>query len=281
MQFSLARQCFIREICQSDEQICLERAALYIAQEEDPTLDVEEYLNALDVMAEEVQARLPKEFYPLRIIQTINRYLYDDLGFAANRSDYYDPRNSYLHQVIDRRLGIPITLSLIYLALAKRIDFPMVGIGFPGHFLIRPVVGEMDLYVDAFNQGEVLFKEDCAELLGQGDNPKFTVDATWFAPVSNRQFLSRMLSNLKTNYINAGNNQRSLAAIERILLLFPDTPTELRDRGIIYYQMNRWVEARQDLERYLAAKPSTQDRGLILQLLARLDRGDRRDGRPY
>ncbi|MBD2327718.1 transglutaminase-like domain-containing protein [Alkalinema sp. FACHB-956] len=280
MQFSLARQCFIREICQPEAQICLERAALYIAQEEDPTLNVEEYLYTLDRMAEAVQVRLPDTWYPLKVIQTINQYLYDDLGFSGNQSDYYDPRNSYLNQVIDRRLGIPITLSLVYLAIAKRIHFPMVGIGFPGHFLIRPVVGEMDLYVDAFNRGEVLFKDDCAVLLGQAENPNFRVDPNWLTPVSNRQFLARMLVNLKATYINSGNNHKSLAAIDRILLLFPDTPTELRDRGIIYYQMNRWVEARQDLEQYLTVKPTTQDRKLILQLLAKLDRGDRWDYRP-
>ncbi len=145
MDFSIARKYFYQEIHQPEEQISLEKAALYMALEEYPDLDVEAYLNALDTMAAEVEERLPREPYPLRILQTINRYLYDDLGFTGNTNDYYDPRNSFLNMVIDRRMGIPITLSLVYLAIARRIDFPMVGVGMPGHFLIRPDVEEMEI----------------------------------------------------------------------------------------------------------------------------------------
>jgi regulator of sirC expression with transglutaminase-like and TPR domain len=138
MNRSLARQLFQREVQQPDEQIHLERAALYMAQEEYPELEVEAYLNALETMAAEVEERLPIEFYPLKIIQTINRYLYDDLGFVGNTTDYYDPRNSFLNEVIDRRTGIPITLSLVYLAIARRIGLPMVGHQYAGAFFDSP-----------------------------------------------------------------------------------------------------------------------------------------------
>ena len=160
MDFSLARQHFYQEVQQPDEQINLERAALYIAQEEYPDLDVDEYLNALDMMADDVREQLPIESYPLKILKTINHYLYGNLGFAGNTENYYDPRNSFLNDVIDRRTGIPITLSLVYLAIAQRLDFPMVGIGMPGHFLIRPIQEDMDIFVDAFSQGEILFPPD-------------------------------------------------------------------------------------------------------------------------
>ena len=272
MQLSLARRCFIREIRQSDEAINLERAALYLALEEHPTLDVDVTLEQLDRMAAVVLERLPESRYPLRVIAVINQYLYEELGFAGNRQDYYDPQNSHLNQVLDRRLGIPITLALVYLAIAKRIDFPMMGIGMPGHFLIRPVVEEMDVYVDAFNGGEVLFRQDCAALLQKLYQEPVTLRSEFLQPISNRQFLARMLGNLKGIAINQNNIQSALAAVERILLLFPEASGELRDRGILYFQLRRWSEARQDLEGYLATMPPPGDRSLVQDMLQQISR---------
>ncbi|MBL1174685.1 SirB1 family protein [Pantanalinema sp. GBBB05] len=267
MDFPLGRQFFYQEVHQPDEQICLEKAAFYLALEEYPALDVDEYLTAIDTMAMEVLERLPAEPYPLKTIQTINHYLYDDLGYRGNTDDYYDPRNSFLNDVIDRRTGIPITLSLLYLAIARRIDFPMVGIGMPGHFLIRPTVQEMEVFVDPFNQGEVLFLEDCQERLNQVFRQTVELRPAFFQPVGSRQFLVRMLTNLKMIYVNQGNLSKALAAIERILLLMPQAPIELRDRGILYYRLNRLTEARQDLEDYLALMPTADDAAVIRELL--------------
>jgi regulator of sirC expression with transglutaminase-like and TPR domain len=265
-----ARQLFEEEINHLDQQIDLAKAALYIAQEEEPDLDPNEYLNILDRIAIEVQNRLPTQLYPLRIIQTINNYLYHDLEFSGNTADYYDPRNSFINHVIDRRTGIPITLSLVYLEIAKRINFPMIGIGMPGHFLIRPDFEDAGIYVDAFNQGEILFPEDCQNLLLQIYGQPVEIEPTFLAPVSRRQFLGRMLSNLKAIYLNQGDRIRALAAIERILLLFPEAISERRDRGIIYYQIGRWQESRQDLEMYLNNFPRAQDAAIIRRLLERI-----------
>jgi regulator of sirC expression with transglutaminase-like and TPR domain len=270
MDFPRSRQLFYQAIHQPEEQIDLARAALYLAQEEYPELDVEEYLNALDTMAAEIQERLPKEQYPLRIIQGINQYLYDDLGFAGNTTDYYDPRNSFLNDVIDRRTGIPITLSLVYLEVAKRIDFPMVGINMPGHFLIRPNFQEMEVYVDAFHRGEILFPADCQERLTQIYGRPVELNPTFLETVSPRQFLARMLTNLKMIYLNQTQLSKALAASDRLLLLFPDSPMELRDRGLLYYHLDRWPEACQDLESYLASSPTAEDAVVIRQLLTRM-----------
>ncbi|MEB3293897.1 MAG: transglutaminase-like domain-containing protein [Synechococcales bacterium] len=273
LRLSLPRQRFIEAVRQPDDQIDLERAALYMAQEEYPDLDVEDYINALDVMAEELRERLPQTLYPLKVIQTINRYLYDDLQFAGNSLDYYDPRNSYLNQVIDRRVGIPITLALVYLAIARRVDFPMVGVGMPGHFLIRPIADEMEVFVDPFNSGETLFRQDCEALLQQVYQQPVPLRSEFLDAVSHRQFLLRMLGNLKAIHLNRGDMHNALAAIERILILYPEAIGELRDRGILYFQMQRWTEARQDLEQYLDQTPSAQDRSMIQQLLSRIDQG--------
>jgi regulator of sirC expression with transglutaminase-like and TPR domain len=273
LRLSLPRQRFIQAVRQPDDQIDLERAALYMAQEEYPDLDVEEYVNALDTMADELKQQLPQSLYPLKIIQGMNRYLYQDLNFAGNSLDYYDPRNSYLNQVIDRRTGIPITLSLVYLAIARRVGLPMVGVGLPGHFLIRPIADEMDVFVDPFNSGEVLFREDCEALLQQVYHQPVPLRPEFLVPVTSRQFLMRMLGNLKAIHLNRGDMHNALAAIERMLILYPEAVGELRDRGILYFQMQRWFEARQDLESYLDHMPSAQDRSMIQELLQRIQQG--------
>lgn len=270
MNFSSARQYFYQEIHQSDEHIDLAKAALYIAQEEYPDLDPEEYLNALDTMASEVQERLPESRYPLRMITSLNQYFYDDLGFAGNKTDYYDPRNSFLNDVIDRRLGIPITMALVYLEVAHRIDFPMVGIGMPGHFLIRPDIPDVEIFVDAFNRGEVMFAQDCQERLVQMFQQPVSLKPEFLAPVSKRQFLARMLTNLKYIYLKQQELEKTLAAVERILLLFPDVSLEVRDRGLLYYQLGHYPQAAKDLQSYLAKVPDAEDAVVIRRLLAEI-----------
>lgn len=263
---------FYREINQPDTQIDLAKAALYIAQEEYPNLDIATYLNALDVMATEVEERLPVERYPLRIIQSLNQYLYDELGFTGNTSDYYDPRNSFLNEVIDRRSGIPITLSLVYLEVARRLDFPMVGIGMPGHFLIRPDFQDVGIFVDAFNRGEILFESDCEERLAQIYGHPVQLQPSFTKAVSPRQLLTRMLTNLKLIYLNRQDLPKALAVVERILLLFPDAVMERRDRGLLYYQLGYPSKASQDLEVYLAVLPNADDAYVIRRLIEQLSR---------
>jgi regulator of sirC expression with transglutaminase-like and TPR domain len=272
MNFSSARQYFDQEIQQPDERIDLAKAALYIAQEEYPNIDAEEYLNAFDTMALELEERLPSQRYPLRVIQSINQYLYDDLGFAGNVEDYYDPRNSYLNDVIERRLGIPITLALVYLEVARRIDFPMVGVGMPGHFLIRPDIPDTEIFIDTFNGGEIMFPQDCQERLTQFYQQPVQLQPEFLATVSKRQILARMLANLKYIYLNQQELEKALAAVERILLLFPGAAIEVRDRGLLCYELGLSDQAANDLETYLAKAPHAQDAAAIRQILTLLGR---------
>jgi regulator of sirC expression with transglutaminase-like and TPR domain len=269
MQFSQTRLYFC-QLLHQDAPFSLAEAALYIALEEYPELEVQSYLQRLDTMAAEVSQQLPSEPYPLKTLQAINHYLFETLGFQGNEQDYYDPRNSFLNEVLDRRTGIPITLSLVYLEIAHRLGFPMTGVNFPGHFLIRPEQEGMELWVDPFNQGEILFPEDCKDRLKTIYQQPVELRPEFFEAIAPRQFLVRMLNNLKHIYLNQGDLLRCLAACERILLVDPDTVMEKRDRGVLYYQLGRWVEARQDLEDYLAQIPQAQDRPLIFQLLDRI-----------
>jgi regulator of sirC expression with transglutaminase-like and TPR domain len=202
---------FLAEIDKNDREIDLSKAALYIAQIEYPNLDIDRYLSILQTMGREVAQKLPETQYPLKTIEIINQYLYTELQFRGNDRDYYHPSNSLLNDVIDRRTGIPITLALIYLDIAKSIGFPMVGIGMPGHFIIRPNFEDAGIFVDVFDRGEILFVEDCRQkLMGiyQQDIPFLSPEI--LQPISNRQFLLRMLNNLQVSYLNLPDFNRAL-----------------------------------------------------------------------
>ena len=267
MNINLGWQNFEQEVDRVDDQINLARASLFYARAEYSNLDVDKYISILDSMAEEINRRLPEEHYPLKIIKAINNYLFTELGYRGNNQSYYDPCNSFLNDVIDRRTGIPITLSVIYLEIAKRIDFSMVGVGMPGHFLVRPNFEESGIFVDTFNQGEIMFKQDCLNKLKKLYQKPIKLEKSFFAPVNNRQILLRMLTNLK--YIYLGNKQlsKALNIISGILMLYPDSPQELRDRGLVYYQLDKPEEAYQDLECYLAILPNAEDAMVIRKLL--------------
>lgn len=269
MQFSTSRQ-YLCQLLRQESPFSLAEAALYIALEEYPSLEISAYLQRLDTMADEVSQHLPSNPYPLKVLQAINRYLFEDLGFKGNEQDYYDPRNSFLNEVLDRRTGIPITLSLVYLEIASRIGFPMTGINFPGHFLIRPEQDGMEIWIDPFHQGDILFPEDCQNRLEAIYQKSVPLRPEFFEVISPRQFLVRMLNNLKHIYLKQGDLEKCLAASERILLVDPAAAMERRDRGVLYYQLGRWVEARQDLETYLEESSPSQDRSLIAQLLDRI-----------
>lgn len=267
---SLARENFAQEVSLADQEIDLAKAALYMAQEETPSLNVETYLGQLEEWAQQVQGLLPKERYPLRVIQCINQVLYDELGFVGNEENYYDPRNSFFNEVMERRTGIPITLALVYLEVARRIEFPMVGIGMPGHFLIRPEFKDAGIFVDAFHKGEVLFPEDCEQRLQEIFAQPVALEEQFLEAVSKKEFLARMLTNLKLIYINQQDLERALAIIERLLLVFPDAITEQRDRGLLHYQLGDTQSAIADLKTYVAHYPEASDSSMIEMLISQI-----------
>ncbi|GAB4543031.1 MAG: SirB1 family protein [Pleurocapsa sp.] len=263
---------FSREVEQAEENINLGKASLFYAQAQYLYLDIQKYLDTLDFYASDIRTQLPTGFYPLKVIQVINNYLFEKLKFRGNEQDYYNPSNSFLNEVIDRKIGIPITLSVIYLEVAQRLNFPMVGIGMPGHFLIRPEFEDVGIYVDTFNQGEILFEQDCQEKLNRLYQQPVKLEPRFLAPVGKRQILARMLTNLKHIYLHYRNFDAALATINGILILFPDNANEFRDRGLLFYQLNRWQEAIPDLESYLNILPNAEDASVIQALLNKINR---------
>jgi regulator of sirC expression with transglutaminase-like and TPR domain len=261
---------FYQEIHQPDQNINVAKAALYFAQTEYPHIQPQEYLNVLDLMANQIKPNLPPSLYPLKVIKTINQYLFQEMGFIGDNLDYYNPRNSFLNEVMERRAGIPLTLSLIYLEIAKRIGFKMVGIGMPGHFLIRPDFEDAGIFVDAFTQGEILFEEDCKTRIKEIYQQEMEFQSSFLNQVGNRQILMRMLTNLKVVYLDHKQFDKALNIVNGILLLFPNHPRELRDRGLLYYQLGQFLQAKQSFESYLNRFPNAQDRDTIVNLLNQL-----------
>jgi len=249
-----------------DASVDLARAAFLIAQIEYPGLDLERELSLLDSLAAGAALRLGENRDTIYTLNTISEYLFDEVELQGNTDEYYDPRNSYLNQVLMRRLGIPITLSLVYLEVGKRLGIPLVGIGMPGHFLLRHR-DETGLFVDPFNRGILLSEDECAERLTQVTQSQVDWDPEFLNPISNREYLTRMLRNLKSIYLQQGNYERALSLIDRLVQIQPQLSTELRDRGLVKHRLGFKQGAAIDIAAYLKTAPPGTDSEELRQLL--------------
>jgi regulator of sirC expression with transglutaminase-like and TPR domain len=270
LTLSPARQKFWQIAHIPDSQMSMDHlleGMLAIAWEEYPRMDLGHYRDICDRMVTDLQPRIAKIAYPMKVIQEINQYLFVDQGFCGNDQDYYDPRNSFVNDLLDRRLGIPLTLSLLYMIISDRLGFPMDGISFPAHFIIRPRHPDLEIFIDPYHRGEILFPEDCAAKLKQLYGYEIPLQPQFLETATIRRILERLLNNLKMIYLRRREPIKALAAIERSLMLNPDVPTQWRDRGLICYQLDRHTEARIDLENYLQKVPYAEDGRIILQLI--------------
>ena len=249
-------------VTREDDQIDLAEAALLIAAEEYPRLKVELYLERLDYFADFARKRAADSRNPIEIVTALNATLFEQLGFRGNRESYYDPRNSYLNAVIDRRTGIPITLTVVYIEVAKRIGFPVKGVGLPFHFIAKHEAEGGDLFIDPFNAGGLLGSAGCDALITQMSGAKVELRPEHLEAVTNRQILTRMLSNLVGVY-SASDRPRALAAIDRILLISPGSTPHIRDRGLLLAAVGDRTDAIAELERYLELDPDAADADTI------------------
>jgi regulator of sirC expression with transglutaminase-like and TPR domain len=265
-----ARQEFTREVNRGPDELDLARAALLVAREEYPQLPVERYLGLLDQFAEEVQDRLGGETAAPVILQELRATLYERNRFRGNREAYYDPRNSFLSDVLDRRLGIPLTLGIVVLEVGWRLGLPLEGVNFPGHFLVRHVGEGMNLLLDPFDGGRLRFEDEAQGLLDRVYGGMVKVREDFLRPASRRDMLVRLLTNLKGVYVNVHDHRRALAAVERILVLHPTAPAEIRDRGTLLARMGRNEEALEQLEWYLGYAPEASDAERIRALVDEL-----------
>jgi len=265
-----ARAAFVALITGNDADIDLARAALLIANEEYPDLDVAHYMAQLDSLAEHVRDMLgispagnisqtsAKPELP-DVLVAINSVLFDQEHFRGAQKDYYNPCNSFLNDVLERHTGIPITLSLLYIEIGKRLGMQIDGIGLPFHFVVRCRLPDGDIYVDAFEGGRLLSEEECRTLVQRALRGKATFNSRWLEPVSKKQFLVRMLTNLKHIYVYKGDYARALSVCDRIVLLIPQAPIERRDRGIIHLHLKHHARALRDLKAYVELAPEAED----------------------
>lgn len=252
-----------------DEEIPLVWASLVIARDEYPDLDLSAYERVAAEYGTRARNLIPSE-NPLQAMRGLNDFMFEELGFEGNQADYYDPRNSYLNDVLDRKLGIPISLAVVQLDIAQRVGLPLKGISFPGHFLVSlPVDGGL-LVLDPYSKGRSL---DAGELKRRAQphvgNHELRDDqlSTLLSPATNRAILTRMLRNLKALYTERDDFERALRCTDRLLLLDAEQPSELRDRGLLYLRIGHLNAGREDLSKYLADNPTASDADQIRQAL--------------
>jgi regulator of sirC expression with transglutaminase-like and TPR domain len=262
-----------------DEEIPLLWAALTIARDEYPALDIPGYEHEIARYARRARGEQREDGDVVDSVRAVNRVLFDELGFQGNQQDYYDPRNSYLNEVVDRRLGIPISLAVLQMELARQVGLPMRGVSFPGHFLVSLAVDGGLLVLDPYHRGRSI---DAAELKQRakphlGDKPlRDDQLGELLAPASNRAILVRMLRNLKALYAEKDDYDRALRCTDRLLTLDPDQPGEVRDRGLLYLKVGHLEAARGDLTRYVAENPEAEDLDKAREALIQTTRERRR-----
>jgi regulator of sirC expression with transglutaminase-like and TPR domain len=242
-----------------DDALDLAAASLLIAGHEYPELDVPAYLHRLDRMAAAVRERLEGDPQPEAAVAVLRQYLFDDMGFRGNVEDYYDPRNSFLNEVMDRRTGIPITLSTVYMEVGRRLGLDVQGVGLPGHFIVRVAVSSGSLLIDPFQSGARLTTADCQERLDRIYSGRVRVDRSMLVSCPPLAILARMLRNLKAIYLKRQDHERALQVVDLLLEVDPHAKDELRDRGLLYAALDCYRLAESDLERYLALVPEARD----------------------
>jgi regulator of sirC expression with transglutaminase-like and TPR domain len=259
---------YFASLVAEDEGLALTEAAVAVAQDEHPRLDPQSVLADIDALAERVKRRLPADAMPLQRLRMLNHYFFNELGFAGNVNDYYDPANSYLHRVLATRRGIPITLALLYIELATQVGLAARGISFPGHFLVKLRMPQGEVVIDPFN-GQSLSREELDERLTpyrrqQGLTGDFEVPLGLFLQsASAREVLARLLRNLKEIHRSAHDWARLLPVQQRLVILLPQAWEERRDRGLAYAELGQNLMAADDLDAYLEHRPDAEDAGML------------------
>lgn len=256
------------------DEVSLAEGALLIAAEEYEGLDVDRYLERIDEMGAVLRRRLRSDISTTEALIALNRYVFEELGFSGNADDYYDPRNSYLNDVIERRVGIPITLAVVYIEIGRRIGLALQGVSFPTHFLVKCVLREGAIILDPYARGASLGVDDLQERLrsvSDGLELDATLVASLLTPAAPADIFSRMLRNLRAIHLERGENLKALCASNRILALQPDATDEYRERGELYDKLECFRAAVADFRHYLKINPQARDGERVARRLAELE----------
>jgi regulator of sirC expression with transglutaminase-like and TPR domain len=266
---------YFASLVADDASFAVAEAALSIAQDDYPALDCQSILAEIDGLAARLKSRIASDAAPMQRLRLLNRFFFQELGFAGNVNDYYDARNSYLHFVLQSRRGIPITLAVLYAEIASQIGLHASGISFPGHFLVKLRMPQGEVVIDPFT-GQSMSRDALDALLapyrrrsvksGLGEAPL----GTFLQPAHPREVIARMLRNLKEVFRSSQDAARLLAVAERLVILLPDAWEERRDRGLVHAALGARFPAMADLAGYLEHAPDAPDRPAIRKRLAEL-----------
>lgn len=248
-----------------DADIDVGLAALLIAVNHYPHLDVAAYMRKLDALAQGARSRIGRTRRAEKIVEALNAYLFEERQFQGNAEDYYNPANSFLNEVLDTRRGLPITLSIVYMAVAQRLELPVSGVGLPLHFIVRydPPVSRRDtappILIDPFYGGEILTPEQCRERIERIMGRAIGFDPAYLQPTPNRLILYRLLNNLKQVYVQREEPANAGRVVEQMLVIMPDSVEDIRDRGLLFLQERAFSRAINWLTRYLERMPKAED----------------------
>ena len=249
-----------------DERIDLLRAALTFARVEYPQLDPTPYVRQIEELARRVQTSIADLGEASQRIAALNHVLFDEEMFRGNTADYYSPRNSFINDVLDRKLGIPITLALLYMEVGRRAGFPLFGVGMPGHFMLKHYDEDgRSFFIDAFERGSVLTEEDCRRKIESIHAGQITLRPEFLMIVTRRQMLTRMLNNLRTIYLSRRDFRRAVQVVDLILVIYPRSPEDVKQRAALRYNLNDLKGAISDFEEYAKMAPDASDAEEIRQ----------------
>jgi regulator of sirC expression with transglutaminase-like and TPR domain len=266
---------YFASLVAEDRGFALIEAAISVAQDADPMLDPQGVLAQIDALGERLKRRIPADAAALQKLRLLNRFFFQDLGFAGNLNDYYDPRNSYLHEVLASRRGIPITLALLYIEIGSAVGLALRGVSFPGHFLVKLRASQGEVVIDPMS-GRSLSREDLDERLApyrreRGLTGDFEVPLALFLQAAPpREMLARLLRNLKEIHRAAGDFARLLPVCERLVVLLPQDWDERRDRGLARARLGHDEDAAADLQAYVEHRPDAGDAAQVREKLLRL-----------
>jgi regulator of sirC expression with transglutaminase-like and TPR domain len=263
-----------RLIAAAPQNASLAEGALLIAAEEYQALDVDECLGRLEAMGAALHRRLRSDISPTEALIALNRYLFDELGFSGNAQDYYDPRNSYLNEVIERRLGIPITLAIVYIEIGRRIGLQLHGVSFPSHFLVKCTLRDGAIILDPYARGASLGIDDLKQRLlslAQDLEIDDKLMKTMLAAAAPNEIFARLLRNLRAIHLSKDERLKALSASERIVMLLPHAAEEYRERAQLYLELECFRAALTDFRRYLRMKPEASDSAAVTRHIAELE----------
>lgn len=256
----------------SGRPVDIVEASLVVASGEYPGLDVDHHRRRIDALGDTAAKRVEGIENPFARLDALRVYLFEEQGFRGNASEYYDPRNSYLNEVLDRRSGIPLTLSIVTMEVAGRCGFSARGVGLPGHFVLRLDSGHRSVLIDPFSGGGVITEDDCRDLVTQATGKPDLFRSELLEGVSTESMLARLLANLKQIYLAREDHVRALGIVEMLRVVRPDDASELRDRGFLMARLGHPGTALEDLEAYLELAPAAADAAAVRSRLGWLRR---------